>query len=117
MGMPQRLPVPNCRPLLSSCNLFARPLWPFSPSPSPPFYVAAPVPPLASATRAHPSSTPSAVVYQFSPSVRVSCHVRGLLLLKRRLTTPPLNILFRVTFPDVCLRQVDHITCIVGTIR
>ena len=36
-GMPQRLPLPIYPPLLSSCDLLTRHLWPFSPSPSPPF--------------------------------------------------------------------------------
>ena len=68
-GDATRLPLPIYPPLLSSCDLLAHPLWPFSPSRSPPFYVAAPVPPLASATRAQPSSARSGAVYRFSPLV------------------------------------------------
>ena len=56
-------------------------------------------------------------------TVRVTGLVRGLMLLDQRLVgacpvhdTPPLNILLRVPFPDACLQQVHHISCIVGTI-
>ena len=69
-GMPHWLPLPICAPLLSSCDLLARPVLPFSPSPSRRLYVAAPVPPLTSATRTEPSRPRSAAVDRFSLLVR-----------------------------------------------
>ena len=69
MGTPQRLPLPTYPPLLSSYDLLVRPLLPFSPSPSPPSYVASPVPPLASATCTPPSHARCAAAFRcFSPS-------------------------------------------------